>query len=92
MNPRPLLHAALSITILANLALAYDTWRHRQHRWNISHYHATTARWGIGPVSNHGTWRDWRTATGISIVLAGHGYALHRWPATSDRSGPDSRA
>ena len=88
MNPTPLLQGALSITILANLTLAYGTWRHRQRRWNTWHYHATTRRWGIGPVGHH----TWRGTIGISIVLAGHGYALLRWPATSDRSGPYSRA
>jgi hypothetical protein len=88
MNPTPLLQGALSITILANLTLAYDTWRHRQHRWNTWHYHATTRRWGIGPVGHH----TWRGTIGISIVLAGHGYALHRWPENPDRSSSESRA
>lgn len=67
-----------------------------QHRWDTMRYRATTARWGIGPVSDTGTWRHWHTAIGISIVIAGHGYALFRWPkeavASGDRSGPNSRA
>jgi hypothetical protein len=61
-------------------------------RWDALHCRATTARWGIGPVgAGH-----WRGTLGISIVIAGHGYALFRWPkegfAAGDRSGPKSRA
>jgi hypothetical protein len=37
---------------------------------------ANGTRWGIGPVGD-GTWRH---TIGISIVLAGHGYALYRSP------------
>lgn len=32
-------------------------------------------RWGVGPVGD-GTWRG---ARGVSVVLAGRGFALFRW-------------
>lgn len=54
-------------------------------RWDVRRYYATTARWGIGPVNDTGTWRDWRTAIGVSIVIAGHGYAILRWPKEACR-------
>lgn len=64
----------LSAALLTTALLIH---RHNPNRrWDAIHYHATTARWGIGPVGDG----KWRHTLGISIVLAGHGYALFRWP------------
>jgi hypothetical protein len=65
----------------------------RPRRWATMRYRSTTARWGIGPVRDG----HWRTTLGISIVIAGHGYALYRLPRNQrpskrDRSSPFSRA
>ncbi|CAK7288665.1 hypothetical protein [Streptomyces misionensis] len=73
MNPA--VWTTLTLAIIA-LAIATAAIRHPNTRWEALHYHATTARWGIGPVGDG----HWRGTLGISIVLAGHGYALFRWP------------
>lgn len=109
MTTADLIRLALTLTALclATWAALHHAQRNPRRRLDVTHYHATTTRWGIGPVGT-GNWRDWRTACGISIVFAGHGYALFRWPEevthwpyqpcscetclAGDRSGPDSRA
>ncbi|MGV9278069.1 hypothetical protein [Streptomyces griseosporeus] len=44
--------------------------------WDAIHYRCTTKRWGIAPVGDGA----WRHTLGISFGIAGHGFALFRWP------------
>jgi hypothetical protein len=44
--------------------------------WEFLAYPALDGfRWGVGPVGD-----GWRDAIGVSVVLAGRGFALFRWP------------